>query len=158
LKSTAPDIESFDIGIFHSMVNLVQMFIDPADPINYGRHWFAEPFEGIPPKSILQVEGMGDTYAPPQGIEALGVAAGLVPVSPMLAPVEGFELAGAVAVDRPVVKNVQAGIDRVTAGFAQYAPPAGEDGHFVSFDNQDAIDTWTWFLYTMADSNEPEIR
>jgi hypothetical protein len=24
--------------------------------------------------------------------------------------------------------------------------------------NQDAIDTWTWFLYTMADSNEPEIR
>jgi hypothetical protein len=158
LGLTATELETFDIGIFHPMVNLVQMFIDPADPVNYGRHWFAEPFDGIPPKSILQVEGMGDTYAPPQGIEALGVAAGLVPVNPMLATVEGFELMGTVPVDRPVVKNVSAGIDRVTAGFAQYAPAAGEDGHFVSFDNEDAIDTWTWFLYTMADSNEPEIR
>ena len=62
LKNTAPELEDFDFGIFHPLVNLVQMFNDPADPINYRRLWFAEPIEGIPPKSILQVKGMGDTY------------------------------------------------------------------------------------------------
>jgi pimeloyl-ACP methyl ester carboxylesterase len=152
------DIEAFDIGIYHPLLNLIQLFIEPADPMNYAVHWFADPLEGVPARHILQVEGMGDSYSPPIGIEALGVAAGLVPVEPMLRDVDGFELKGILPVEKPVSLNVTAGTGSVTAGFLQYAPPPDVDGHFVSFYVPEAIETWTWFLHSLAGSDAPEIR
>jgi hypothetical protein len=152
------EAEKSDLGIYHPLINLIQMFIEPSDPINYARHWFHRPLEGIPPRSIFQIEGMGDTYAPPAGIEALGAAAEIPPVSPMISLVEGFELKGLLPIDRPVSGNIATAEGRVTAGFSQYEPPAGVDGHFVSFHNDEAAETWTWFLYTLAGGGEPEIR
>jgi pimeloyl-ACP methyl ester carboxylesterase len=152
------DVETFDIGIYHPLLNLIQLFIEPADPMNYAVHWFADPLEGVPARHILQVEGMGDSYAPPLGIEALGAAAGLSPVEPMLEDVEAFELKGILPLDRPVSLNATAGPARVTAGFLQYAPPPDVDGHFVSFYVPEAIETWTWFLHSLAVSEAPEIR
>lgn len=154
---TAGDIDNFDFGIYHPLINLMQIFIDPSDPINYAEYWFHRTYEAVPKKHILQSEGMGDTYTPPIGIEALGVAGELVPVLPVIESVEGFELKGKLAVEKPVRNNITTSGGNVTAGFLQYTPSPDEDGHFVSFNNEDAIATWTWFLHTLANSGEPEI-
>jgi len=155
---TGDDIKNFDFGIFHPLLNLVQTFVDPSDPINYGMLWFKEPLEGIPPKSIMQSEGLGDSYAPPIGIEALGVAAQIPPVTPVLNQVESYSLKNILPIDPPVTGNIQTRAGKITAGFLQYIPPEGIDGHFVTFYNQEAIETWTFFLSTLADTGLGTIR
>ncbi len=155
---TSDEVEKADLGIYHPLLNLIQMFIEPSDPMNYAHHWFRRPLEGIDPKSILMIEGMGDTYAPPLGIEALGAAAEIPPISPLFTFPEAFELKGLFPLQRPVRGNITTSKGTITTGFAQYQPPEGVDGHFVSFDNEDAAATWTTFLSTLAHDGLPEIR
>jgi len=65
------------------MLSLFQMIIEPADPANYARHYFEEPFdfhdEGQTPANLLEVVCLGDQDVPIQAQAAYGRAAGLIP-------------------------------------------------------------------------------
>ncbi|MBW2261145.1 MAG: hypothetical protein JRG91_04160, partial [Deltaproteobacteria bacterium] len=88
------DLDIEDFGIFHPTLNLVQLFFESADGVNYARHWFSEPLPGVPAKSILMTEGMDDSYAPPETIEPLATSGELAPVSPIERLIPGMELKG----------------------------------------------------------------
>lgn len=131
---------------FNNILALVQMFIEPADPVNYGPLLVAEPIEGVGAKDIFQSEGLIDHYTPPVNIEALGVAIGASPVGPILVDVEGFELRGLDVLTAPVVGN----LNGKTAVFLQYEAASGEDGHFVVFDVDAAQRQSIQFITTLA--------
>jgi hypothetical protein len=114
---------------FHPFLNLVQTYYEPADPTNYARGFFLEPAAGQPPKSIYQSLGLVDHYTPLPTIMALAVAMGVQPVSPILEPIAGMDLAGATTGTAPIVGNVAGGA--ATGVICEYQAPAGDDGHFV---------------------------
>jgi hypothetical protein len=128
------------------MLALVQMFIEPADPTNYGPLLVADPPAGIEPKDIFQSEGLIDHYTPPLNIEALGVSTQASPVAPVLVDVEGFSLRG---ID-VLVAPVEANLNGRTAVFLQYEAPPDSDGHFVVFRVPAAQKQHAEFLGTLA--------
>jgi len=131
---------------FNPMLAMVQMFIEPADPANYAPLLVREPVPGVGPKDIFQSEGLIDHFTPPPDIEALGVAIGASPVSPILQQVDGFALRGLDVLDPPVTDN----LGGRTAVFLQYTSPADSDGHFVVFDVPAAERQHAEFLGTLA--------
>jgi hypothetical protein len=131
---------------FHPFLNLVQMYFEPGDPTNYARGFFREPEAGQPPKSIFQSLGLVDHYAPLSTIMALAVAMGVQPVSPVLEPITGMDLAGATTATAPIVGNVADGA--ATGVICEYQAPAGQDGHFVVYDVPEARAGYARFLAT----------
>ena len=138
-------IRDVPLDEFNATLALIQMFIEPADPANYGPLLIREPLEGVGAKNIYQSEGFVDHYAPDPGIEAFGVAMGLTPATPMLHDVPGFALRGTTWTAPPIMSN----LDGKTAVFAQYDAGAGE-GHFVVFDVAAAQRQSAQFLGTLA--------
>ncbi len=51
--------------------------MDPADGLNYARHWILEPFAGAEPRRVLMQEGIGDTWVNNESTETLAAAGGL---------------------------------------------------------------------------------
>jgi pimeloyl-ACP methyl ester carboxylesterase len=149
------ELEAEDFGIFHPTLNLVQLFFESADGVNYARHWFSEPLPSVPAKSILMTEGMDDTYAPPETIEPLATAGELDPVSPIERLIPGMELKGHDPLTPPVSGNASMGT--VTAGLAQYPVDPDYDGHFVATNDPGCIDTWSRFLADLAAGTLPVI-
>lgn len=150
------DLEIEDFGIFHPTLNLVQLFFESADGVNYARHWLAEPLPGIPAKHVLMSEGMDDSYSPPETIEPLATAGELDPVAPIERLVPGMELKGHTPLTAPVSGN--AGMGTITAGLAQYPADPDYDGHFVSTNDPGCIETWSRFLADIAAGTLPVIQ
>jgi predicted esterase len=149
------ELDAEDFGIFHPALNLVQLFFESADGVNYARHWFSEPLPGVPAKHVLMSEGMDDSYAPPETIEPLATAGELDPVLPLERTVPGMELKGHVPLSPPVSGNASLGA--VTAGLAQYPADPEYDGHFVAFHDPGCIETWSRFMADLAASTMPTI-
>jgi len=134
---------------FNPFLNLVQMYIEPADPMNYGRYMVKEPWPGVTAKDIFQTEGFTDSYAPILGIEAFGVSMGLSPVAPQIQAVPGFALRNLpLLTEFPVVHNA----GDHTAVFMQYMAPPQRDGHFVIFDVPAAEKQHAKFLGSLAET------
>jgi predicted esterase len=131
-------IRDYPLDQFNNLLALVQMFGEPADPANYG-----PMLTGL---DIYQSEGFVDSFTPNITIEALGVAAGLSPVAPVLDSVAGFFLRGLPVLEPPVSANR----DGHTAVFVQYQAASGNDGHFVVFDVPAARRQHAAFLGTLA--------
>lgn len=149
------ELDAEDFGIFHPTMNLAQMFFEPADGVNYGRHWHLEPIPGIRAKSVLMTEGMDDSYAPPETIEALAASADLDPVQPIIETVPGLELKGRTPLDPPVSGNC--GMELRTCGLVQYPIDAGHDGHFVAFHDEGCIEDWSTFIRALSTGSLPVI-
>lgn len=139
-------IRDWPLDQFNNLLALVQLFGEPADPINYGPLMIREPPPGNQPKDIYQSEGFTDGFTPLITIEALGVSIGAAQVTPLVATVDGFALRGIDALDPPVSAN----LDGTTAVFLQYQSAAGADGHFVVFDDPAARRQHAEFLGTLA--------
>jgi len=154
LGLTGSDGEEFDI--FHPGIMLAQSLVDAIDPIHYARYLVPEPREGFASKSILITEGIapdgsGDNFSPPAGIEAQAVAMGLPLVEPAVLPIPQLGW-GATSTSIPsggLTGNVGRGAR--TGALIQYAPPEGEDGHFVVFDVPEARSQVAGFLQALAD-------
>jgi hypothetical protein len=139
-------VRDYPLDEFNNVLALVQMFIEPADPINYARLITREPPPGVPLRDVFQSQGLVDHYTPPPCIEALGVALGGSPVGPLLEPLDGFVLAGRPLLEAPVSAN----LGERTVVFHQYPAAAGSDGHFVDFDDPEARRQSVGFLATLA--------
>ncbi len=129
-----------ELNLFHPIINLAQMIVDATDPINYMPYIIQHPRAGFPPKSIYQTEGIGpdgvgDSYAPPHGIEYASVALGLPRQLPGVRdiPQDAWGQISAVAIPSDGLSgNLANGL--ASGVLAQFPPAAGSDGHFVLFD------------------------
>ena len=116
----------------HPLLNLLQTWMDVADPVNYAHRFFTDPRPGFAPKHIFRTEGVDDSYTPPASIEALAIAAGVPLLEPVLVPIEELDRVGEIPECPPVVENAASG---ATAGLSQYLSTdvGASDGHFVTF-------------------------
>ena len=145
-----------ELTIFHPVMTLVQSVVDAADPLEYGAFIARSPRAGYAPKSIYQTEGVasngvGDSYAPPHGIEALSVAIGLPRQLPGVRSVVEAGWAGLADITVPAegtsgnLANGQA-----SGVLAQFVPANGRDGHFVVFNDPKARGQAASFLANLA--------
>ncbi len=145
-----------ELNIFHPVMTLTQSIVDSADPLEYGGFITRAPRAGHSAKSIYQTEGVGpdgvgDSYAPPHGIEALSVAIGLPRQLPGVRPI--VEAGWASIADVTIATDGTSGnlADGKASGvLAQFVPKAGSDGHFVVFDDPKARGQAASFLANLA--------
>ncbi len=65
------------LGTGHPMLNLIQLFYEEVDSINYGRQYIVKPLTGADAKHVFLSYGVSDSYTPPGTIRALAWAMGL---------------------------------------------------------------------------------
>jgi hypothetical protein len=143
-------------GNMHPVLSLLQQWEDPADPLNFARAIGREPVTGMQPKHVFQTYGLGDTYAPPVTLQTFAIAAGL-DVAKEDSSVTTPDDLGATPKPVPLSGNVTVGGNPYTLAVREYAPPSGNDGHFVVFDVQNANDDATRFLGMAAEGNVPQV-
>jgi len=66
----------------HPLLNLLQLYFEEIDGVNYGAALFANPPTGIDAKHILLGYGVADSYTPPGTIRALAWSMGIPQVGP----------------------------------------------------------------------------
>jgi hypothetical protein len=148
--------ESAELNLFHPAISLAQSIVDVTDTLHYARFLSAEPRLGFSAKSIYMTEGInpdgvGDSYAPPHGIEAHGIAAGL----PLQLPGERAILESSFGGPQPITIPAEGLTGNLAAGkasgvLAQWPISPGDDGHFVVFDQPKAFDQAAEFLKNLA--------
>lgn len=149
--------EAAEINLLHPAISLAQSIVDVTDTVHYARFLVSEPRPGFAPKSIYMTEGInpdgvGDSYAPPHGIEAHGLAIGLPLQIPGQREIVESKWGGPGSVVVPpegLSGNLAGG--NASGVFAQWPVSAGDDGHFVIFDDPKATDQAANFLRNLAD-------
>jgi dienelactone hydrolase len=114
-----------NVDEFHPILNVLQMYFDRSDGVNFGRRLFKEPPDMVKAHSVLHIFGTEDTYAPVQTQRTYALSAGFPVLTPI---VDDFKL---MSIAAPVTGNITVGGTTVTAVEAQFTP-MGYDGHFVS--------------------------
>ena len=148
--------EGAELDLFHPGMSLIQTIIDVEDPLHYGRLQATEPRSGFAAKSIYMTEGIsmdgtGDSYAPPHGIEAHALSMGLPPELPQQRPIAELAWGGAQPVTVPaggLAGNLAGG--KASGVLGQWIPPGHHDGHFVVFDVPAAREQAARFLENLA--------
>ncbi len=69
----------------HPLLNLLQLYFEEVDAVNYGAALFASPVTGVPGKHTLLGYGVADSYTPPGTIRALAWSSGIPQVGPAAA-------------------------------------------------------------------------
>lgn len=122
-------LERDELVPLHPIASLLQLLVDPADPVSYARYVVREPRPGNRAKHVFQTQGFIDRFAPPAGIAALAMSLGLPLTQPVLHDEPGWSLLGTPAATLPIAGNLAG----VTASWMQFDAPRGVDGHFVIF-------------------------
>jgi len=134
----------------HPVVGMVQSLAEPTDTMNYAPYWVAQSDRS--PASVLLTEGLHDADTPADSAEALAVA-GRLPIvdSFHVRDVAGLELRGLEPLDEPYSGNLQhPSGELVTSGLAQF-----DTGHFAIFQETEAAQLWSNFLYSMVRDGAP---
>jgi predicted esterase len=144
------------VGTDDQVLNLMQMYFERSDSVNFGRHLFSEPYDGVSQRHALHVYGTNDSYSPVETQRRYAQAAGF----PIATPLVDDYVAnyGMTKIDPPVIDNQPFGtLDPVTAAQIQYQP-SGYDGHFVSTQNPSARTAIQTFLMTFMRDDAPTIQ
>jgi hypothetical protein len=139
------DEEAAELNMYHPVIAIAQTIGDASDPYNYGPYIVQTPRPGFTPKSMLQFvgvapDGTGDTFAPPRGIELLGVAMGLPLMTPAVRPIPELAFGGYGDLTVPaegVSGNLAGG--KASGAIVQVVPPPGVDGHFAAYADKSAL-------------------
>jgi len=131
-----------NLGFTHPVLNLLQLYFEPVDAINYMAQLFMEPVPGAELRHTLISYGLGDTYSPNATGRAMIRAAGAHLVRPVLDPI-----AYVGETDAPVTGNRWGGT--LTEGAVQLDTDGTYDGHYVLTRNPDGVTIYTTFLATM---------
>jgi hypothetical protein len=143
---------------FDPVLNLAQHFWDLVDPVAHARHLVREPHDGVRPKHVLHVHGLGDTYFSPHARAAISLAAGLDVLAPLLEPALEDYLARGGGVLRHAAEVVgNRGEGRTTAVVVQY-DRRPNDGHTVTFELTDCRAQWSCFARTARGADPPVVR
>lgn len=130
---------------FHPVPNLLQVWIEPSEPLNYGRLWRERSGRRVP--HLVASSGLVDPFTPKSTHFGLAGAFGLPIVEPVSERVEVVELLGIGTVAGPASGNLRDRQGRaVTAGMLQYP----NDGHFAVYYNPDAQEAYRLFFETLS--------
>ncbi|MBK7975067.1 MAG: hypothetical protein IPK07_17890 [Deltaproteobacteria bacterium] len=145
VEALAGALGTNELDLFHPLAQILQLFIEEGDPLNYAPY-YAKRSRGAP-HSVFISDGLLDFQVPYTTVGAHAVATGAPVVGRVYKPIEGMEIAGLEALVPPVSGNVL-GADgtRVTLGVVQYP----RDGHYALFDNPDATYQYGHFLGSCA--------
>ena len=134
----------------HPALALFQMFYERVDPVNFGRHVYAEPIGGVS-RHVFMTYGIGDSYSTERTLSAYARSARFPIASPVLNDV-GLGM----AVAPPVSGNITVAGTPFTIAMRQYMPDAGDDGHFVATQTTDGrADTTRFMLEALAGRTPP---
>ncbi len=143
---------------FHPTLNILQTYIEPADPLAYSRLYLHQTPGDIPPQNVLLTYGVTDSYTPNITTEALATAAGFAPAGEIWEDYVAMELYGEVTpLSAPVCDNFTGANGTSTAVVVQYMPSPGNDGHFVVFDHMTAKRQSAGFLASHAADGCPTL-
>ena len=138
------------------VLNLMQMYFERSDTVNFGRHLFSEPYPGVTAHHVLHVYGTNDSYAPVETQRRYAEAASFPVATPLID--NYLHDYGMTPVAAPVKANQTFGsLDVITAAQIQYQPD-GYDGHFVSTQNPAARTAIQNFLLTFMRDDAPTIE
>ncbi|HEX9296538.1 MAG TPA: hypothetical protein VF881_11905, partial [Polyangiaceae bacterium] len=135
----------------HPVLSLLQMYLDPADPLNHAALIAPAALGG---HHVFQVYGQKDTFSPPITEMTYAVAAQL-----SVAPHDSSVTTADYPQQLPEKSgSISANVGgRLTAVVRQYAPPAGIDGHFVAYQNPTARRDVVRFLDDLAKGIAPTV-
>ncbi|HEX7598341.1 MAG TPA: hypothetical protein VF518_09005 [Polyangia bacterium] len=149
------------VGADDPILNLMQMYFERSDSVNFGRRLWKEPLKGIGPRHLLHVYGSNDSYAPVETQRRYAQAAEF-PVALPLADLDATALSqqyGLGALASPIKVNASFNNSTpITAAQIQYQPAPSYDGHFVSTENAEARTAIQTFLVTFARDDAPTIQ
>ncbi len=151
VEALAGALGTQELDLFHPLAQLLQLFIEEGDPLNYAPY-YARYSRGAP-HSVFISEGLLDFQVPYTTIGAHALAAGAPIVGRVWKPIDGMDIAGLEPLTLPVHDNAF-GADgtRVTLGLVQYP----RDGHYALFDNPEGSYQYGHFLGSCA-AGEPAI-
>lgn len=137
-----PDDEVIDR--FHPIPTLLQIWIEPSEPLNYGRLWRERSDRPTP--HLVATSGLLDPYTPKRTHWGLAGGFGLPLIEPVSEPVEIVDLLAIGTASGPAAGNLVDGRGQpLTAGLLQYP----DDGHFAVFSNPDAQEAYRLFFETV---------
>ena len=143
-----------EITTAHPVINLLQAYFDPVDPVNFGHLIAAEPVDGVTfPHHVFHTNGLGDTYSPNSGLDAMARSL----KATYILPFADAEIDGVPSASAPFGGNVVHDPDTYSVLGRQYEP-GDYDGHFVMFRNSDAQGDVAEFLGTGVTLGVPEVR
>lgn len=129
-----------DFNGMHPALHLMQTWLDPRDPVNYGE-LLRRPIDGVGGKHVLFMYGVDDPITPPSSMNHLAVSMRLSRVGPERAPLSSISEHDG---DDARGNNRIGGADW-TQGLKQYDPDGG-DGHMVLFDHPQAREDLSTFM------------
>ena len=143
------------IGENHPVLNLLQAYFAPVDPLNYAQYVGARLVEDVTtPRHVLHLIGLRDTYTPNKALEAMATALRSTVVAPLH---QDFHRRNVDAREPPVSGNVSPDGQTYTVVSRQYEPGTSGDGHFVLFREEEARDDVVEFLDTAVKEGVPVI-
>jgi hypothetical protein len=135
LVTSALGLSMGEFVTLHPIVSLLQMLVDPSDPVNYGRYIIREPRPTMHAAHVYQTQGFIDHYAPPAGIAALALSIGLPLTLPLVHPEPSAALEGSgILAVLPLRGDLGSPMNPITGSWMQFESEVGRDGHFVVFD------------------------
>lgn len=147
-------MEEDEVKQTHPVINFLQAYFDPVDPVNFGHLAAAQVIEGeTHPKHIFHTSGVGDTYSPNPGLNAMARSLRATYISPV-----SVEMKGVPVTDAPFSGNVTHDMEVYSVLGRQYEPDGTYDGHFVTFRNATATQDLSEFLGTGVVLGLPEVR
>jgi pimeloyl-ACP methyl ester carboxylesterase len=142
----------------HPVLNLLQMYFERSDPVNFARRLFREPVPGAQRRHVLHVYGTSDSYAPNETQRRYAQAAAFQVALPLVDTYPTLAEYSMVTVASPISANQSFGtLAPITAAQAQYQP-SGYNGHFVSTDNPSARAAIQKMLVTLVREPNPIIE
>ncbi|MCC6748066.1 MAG: hypothetical protein IT371_10435 [Deltaproteobacteria bacterium] len=167
------------VGTSHPLLNLLQLFFEEVDSLNYGRSIISDPNKGVGGKHVFLSYGVSDSYTPPVTIEALTRVMGLSQVNQ---PAErcGDGICGGSEscktcekdckpdscgpnppqfklIEAPVKENFTVGGKKLTGAMVPYASDGTYDDHFVIFQNPNGKKQSMSFFGTAVKDGAPTI-
>jgi len=144
------------VGVSHPVINLMQMYFERSDSVNFARRLFWEPLPSVAPFHCLHVYGKNDSYSVVATQQAFALAAHFRTAPPLV-----DEYTGVIALpptSLPAHLNEFFGsYPKVTALQIQYQPTGAYDGHFVSTQNPSARAAIQEMLITFARDGVPTV-
>jgi dienelactone hydrolase len=141
----AEGLADTDLNGLHPGVGLLQAWLDPRDPSNYGELLRLPP-EGVAGKHLFLLAGVDDAVTPPPTMDDLAVALHLERVGEELEKMEAVPaVEGGSAHGNFLVRGKP-----LTRAVKQYAAADGHDPHRVAFEQRQATADIDRFFQTLV--------
>jgi len=143
-------VENEPLSPLYPVLGLVQMAVEPTDPVNYAPYWYAHPgwWPHNAPVPVLLTSGTRDEATPYQTAIALASAGEMPILAPQITTSQPHHMKGLRSQAGPLIDNARAWDgSQVTAAFSQWR----DGSHWVVFEEPAAAEVYRSFLDSAAD-------